>query len=94
MSKVRKGFRFISPLFAYDVIADRRGEMDTLFYDRGTFREIGTPWISEGGKIRDYWAEFRIHGHLFRRRIREVFAEGEIWQHCVIDGTTFLIYPD
>ena len=66
------GFRMITPARPAEVIASRVGEGDTLFYDGGTFRPLTQPiYSSYRGAIR-YWAEFRVNGRLFRRRIMAV----------------------
>jgi hypothetical protein len=70
MSHSAPAFKTVTPRNASEVIANRRGEFNSLRYDAGSF-QILSPVVYRSAYTARYWAEFKVNGATFRRSLTE-----------------------
>lgn len=88
----RPAFKVVTPPNAQEVISNRRGSFDSLFYDTGSFKRISPVYFESNYSAR-YWVEFLVNGKSFRRSVREesVGNHSVLWVR--ICGIDLQIYP-
>jgi hypothetical protein len=92
MSHSAPAFKTVTPANASELIANRRGEFNSLRYDNGSF-QILSPVRFRSAYSARYWIEFKVNGATFRRSVTEEAIGNFSVIRVNICGVRLQMYP-